>query len=38
VVDGTMQTFYERYLGADISHRLFADGTRELLNALPPPR
>ena len=38
VLDGTMQKFYERYLGADISHRLFDNGTRDLLNALPPPR
>ncbi|NYE62729.1 polar amino acid transport system substrate-binding protein [Duganella sp. 1224] len=38
VADGTMETFYERYLGAEIAHRLTADGTRALLAALPPPR
>ncbi|MBV7538078.1 ABC transporter substrate-binding protein [Duganella sp. sic0402] len=38
VLDGTMQRFYERYLGADIAQRLFHDGTRDILDALPPPR
>lgn len=38
VADGTMQKFYERYLGANIAHRLFDNGTRDLLAALPPPR
>lgn len=37
VVDGTMQKFYERYLGAEIAHRLFYNGTADLLAALPPP-
>jgi polar amino acid transport system substrate-binding protein len=38
VADGTMQKFYERYLGAEVAHRLFDNGTRDLLAALPPPR
>jgi polar amino acid transport system substrate-binding protein len=38
VADGTMQKFYEHYLGAQITHRLFHDGTHEILDALPPPR
>lgn len=38
VADGTMQKFYERYIGAEVTHRLFHDGTRDILDALPPPR
>lgn len=38
VADGTMQKFYERYLGAEAMHRLYNEGTREILDALPPPR
>lgn len=38
VADGSMQKFYERYIGAEVTHRLFHDGTREILDALPPPR
>lgn len=38
VLDGTMQKFYEGYLGADATRRLYSDGTREILDALPPPR
>lgn len=38
VADGTMQKFYEHHLGAEVTHRLFNDGTREILDALPPPR
>lgn len=38
VADGTMQKFYERYIGVETTHRLFHDGTREILDALPPPR
>lgn len=38
VADGTMQKFYERYLGTETARRLFHDGTREILDALPPPR
>ncbi|MRW84447.1 transporter substrate-binding domain-containing protein [Pseudoduganella sp. FT26W] len=36
VADGTMQHLYEHYLGADITRQLFHDGTREILDALPP--
>ena len=38
VLDGTMQRVYERHLGVEVAHRLFNDGTREILDALPPPR
>ncbi|MYM26476.1 transporter substrate-binding domain-containing protein [Duganella sp. FT135W] len=38
VLDGTMQKFYEGYLGIDATRRLYSDGTREILDALPPPR
>lgn len=38
VADGTMQKLYERYLGVDTARRLFHDGTRDILDALPPPR
>ncbi|WP_090190560.1 ABC transporter substrate-binding protein [Duganella sp. OV458] len=38
VADGTMQKFYERYIGVEVTHRLFHDGTRDILDALPPPR
>lgn len=38
VADGTMQKFYERYLGADATRRLYHDDARDILDALPPPR
>jgi len=38
VLDGTMQKFYEGYLGTDATRRLYSDGVREILEALPPPR
>lgn len=38
VLDGTMQKFYEGYLGADATRRLYSAGVREILDALPPPR
>ncbi|MRX09307.1 transporter substrate-binding domain-containing protein [Pseudoduganella sp. FT25W] len=38
VEDGTMQRLYEHYLGADITRQLFHDGTREILDALPPAK
>lgn len=38
VADGSMQKFYERYIGAETTQRLFHDGTRDILDALPPPR
>lgn len=38
LLDGTMQRAYERHLGAEVAHRLFNDGTRDILDALPPPR
>lgn len=38
VLDGTMQKFYEEHLGADATRRLYRDGIREILDALPPPR
>jgi polar amino acid transport system substrate-binding protein len=38
VLDGTMQKFYERYLGAEITQRLYSEGTRDILDALPPAR
>jgi polar amino acid transport system substrate-binding protein len=37
VADGSMQKFYERYIGVETTHRLFHDGTRDILDALPPP-
>ncbi|WP_229258589.1 substrate-binding periplasmic protein [Duganella rivi] len=38
VIDGTMQKFHERYLGAEITRNLYHDGTRDILAALPPAR
>jgi polar amino acid transport system substrate-binding protein len=38
VLDGTMQKFYEGYIGPEATRRLYSDGVREILYALPPPR
>ncbi|TFW16849.1 substrate-binding periplasmic protein [Duganella callida] len=35
VTDGTMQRIYEKYLGAELTRRLFGGGTHEILEALP---
>jgi len=38
VADGSIQKFYEHYLDANAMQRLYQDGPREILDALPPPR
>jgi polar amino acid transport system substrate-binding protein len=38
VADGTVQKIYEHYLGAEITQRLYSDGVRDIVDALPPPR
>ncbi|ELX11441.1 hypothetical protein Jab_1c00210 [Janthinobacterium sp. HH01] len=35
VGDGTVQTIYERYLGEEITRRIFSGGVREILDAMP---
>ncbi|MHA4868507.1 substrate-binding periplasmic protein [Duganella sp. PWIR1] len=37
VADGSMQKFYEHYLGAESTNRLYNEGTREILDALQQP-
>ena len=38
VADGSVQRFYEHYLDTEAMQRLYLDGPREILDALPPPR
>ena len=35
VADGTVQKFYEHYLGEAIGHRIFSNGSRDILDAMP---
>ncbi|OFA05491.1 ABC transporter substrate-binding protein [Duganella sp. HH101] len=35
VGDGTVQKIYERYLGEEITRRIFSGGVREILDAMP---
>lgn len=37
VLDGATQKFYEGYIGAEATRRLYSDGVRAILDALPPP-
>jgi len=38
IADGTLLRLYEKHLGADSANRLYHEGAREILDALPPPQ